>query len=81
MAPENYLPELFIKKWQYPFFYLTGKPISLHLLRHRILAVKGHSFVLCASHLRQPRLVHHPGLLYLRIDNIIENTKVQILSY
>jgi len=43
-----------------PFFYLTGKPISLHLLRYRVLAVKDHSFAPCASHLQQPRLVNNP---------------------
>jgi len=44
-------------------FYPPGEPISLHLLRYRAFAVKGHSFTPCALHLRQPRLVNSSGKL------------------
>jgi hypothetical protein len=33
-------------------FYLTGEPISLHLLCCKAFAVKDHSFIPCASHLQ-----------------------------
>jgi len=39
-------------------FITKGEPILLHLLRYRALAVKDHSFIPCASHLQQPRLVN-----------------------
>ncbi|HHF51667.1 MAG TPA: hypothetical protein ENL46_03160 [Candidatus Aminicenantes bacterium] len=42
-------------------FYLTGEPISQHLLCYRAFAVKNHSFIPCASHLQRPRLVNNPG--------------------
>ena len=32
-----------------------------HLLHYRVLAVKDHSFIPCASHLQQPRLVNNSG--------------------
>jgi len=35
-------------------FFTKGEPILLHLLRYRVLAVKYHSFIPCASHLQQP---------------------------
>ena len=42
-------------------FYPSGEPISPYLLRSKGFAVKYYSFILCASHLRQPRLVNNPG--------------------
>gem|GEM_PF-6216193 len=42
-------------------FYLLGEPISQHLHCCRVFAVKDHSFIPCASHLLQPRLVNNPG--------------------
>jgi len=39
-------------------FYPSGEPISLHLLRYRAFAVKGHDFMPCASHLQRSRLVN-----------------------
>ena len=44
-------------------FYPSGEPISLHLLCYRAFAVKDHSFMPCALHLQQPRLVNNPGKL------------------
>ena len=44
-------------------FYLTGEPISPHLVCCSGFAVKDHSFIPCASYLRQPRLVNNPGKL------------------
>jgi len=41
-------------------FYPPGEPISPYLLRYRVFAVKYHSFIPCASYLRQPRLVNTP---------------------
>jgi hypothetical protein len=35
-------------------FYPPGEPILPHLLRYRAFAVKDHSFIPCASYLRQP---------------------------
>ncbi len=43
-------------------FYPSGEPISPHLLRCSAFAVEDHSFMRCALHLRQPRLVNNPGL-------------------
>jgi len=45
-------------------FYSTSEPILLHLLRYRALAVKYHSFIPCASHLQQPRLVNNSGYIF-----------------
>jgi len=42
-------------------FFTKGEPILLHLLCYRALAVKYHSFIPCALHLQQPRLVNNPG--------------------
>jgi len=42
-------------------FYPTGEPISPHLLRCSAFAVDDHSFMRCALHLRQPRLVNNPS--------------------
>jgi hypothetical protein len=36
----------------------------MHLLRYRVLAVKDHSFALCALNLHQPRLVNYPELFW-----------------
>jgi hypothetical protein len=41
-------------------FSPSGVPILLHLLRYSAIAVKNHSFMRCASHLQQPRLVNNP---------------------
>ncbi|TEU09014.1 MAG: hypothetical protein E3I52_01225 [Candidatus Aminicenantes bacterium] len=41
--------------------YPSGGPISPHLLRYRAFAVKNHSRIPCASHLRQTRSVNNPG--------------------
>ena len=41
-------------------FYLIGEPILRHLLRYRVFAVKDHSFIPCALHLTQSRLVNNP---------------------
>jgi len=57
--------ELFKKKTITYFIigtsYLSGEPISPHLLRYRVFAVKDHSFIPCASYLRQPRPVNNSG--------------------
>ncbi|TET73530.1 MAG: hypothetical protein E3J44_00845 [Candidatus Aminicenantes bacterium] len=45
--------------------YPSGGPISPHLLRYRAFAVKNHSRIPCASHLRQTRSVNNPGLYIL----------------
>jgi len=42
-------------------FYLSGEPISPHLLRCSAFAVRDHSFMRCALHLGQSRLVNNPG--------------------
>ena len=42
-------------------FYPSGEPILPDLLRYRAFAVKDHSFIPCALHLQQPRLVNNPG--------------------
>jgi len=47
------------------FLVFFGEPISQHLLRYRALAVKYHSFIPCASHLQQPRLVNNPGEIFI----------------
>ncbi|HEA64872.1 MAG TPA: hypothetical protein ENI02_01875 [Candidatus Aminicenantes bacterium] len=44
--------------------YPSGRPISPHLLRYRAFAVKNHSRIPCASHLRQTRPVNNPGGLF-----------------
>jgi hypothetical protein len=44
-------------------FYPPGEPILPHLLRCSGFAVNYHSFIPCASHLRQPRLVNSSGKL------------------
>jgi len=44
--------------------YPSGGPISPHLLRYRAFAVKNHSRIPCASHLRQTRSVNNPGELF-----------------
>jgi hypothetical protein len=44
-------------------FYPSGEPILPHLLRYNGFAVKDHSCIHCALHLRQPRLVNNPGKL------------------
>ncbi len=43
--------------------YPSGGPISPHLLRYRAFAVKNHSCLPCASHLRQTRSVSNPGYI------------------
>ena len=53
--------------------YLSGEPILPHLLCYNGFAVKYHSCIHCALHLRQPRLVNNPSLnmsrnLYNMID-------------
>ena len=45
-------------------FYLLGEPILQHLLCCRVFAVKDHSFIPCASHLQQPRLVNNQDRLH-----------------
>jgi hypothetical protein len=42
-------------------FYLIGESISPYLLRCKGFAVDDDSCILCALHLRQPRLVNNPG--------------------
>ena len=58
---------MYLKKTKSNFsigtFYLTGEPISPHLLRYNGFAVKDHSCIHCALHLRQPRLVNNSGKL------------------
>ncbi len=44
-------------------FYPPGEPISPHLLCCSGFAVMDHSFIPCALHLRQPRLVNSSGKL------------------
>ena len=51
-------------------FYSTSEPILPHLLRYRVFAVKDHSFIPCALHLQQPRLVNNPGSSELFIKNV-----------
>jgi len=41
-------------------FYLSGELISPHLLRCSAFAVEDHSFIRCASYLRQSQLVNNP---------------------
>jgi hypothetical protein len=44
-------------------FYLSGETILPYLLCYSGFAVKYHTFIRCASHLRQPRLVNNSGKL------------------
>ena len=44
-------------------FYPSGEPILPHLLCCSGFAVKDHSFILCALHMRQPQLVNNSGKL------------------
>ena len=48
-------------------FYLSGEPILPHLLRCSGFAVKYHSFIPCASYLRQPLLMNNSRTLELFI--------------
>jgi len=51
-------------------FYSPSEPILQHLLCCSGFAVKDHNFILCASHLRQPRLVNNPDSPELFIKNV-----------
>ncbi len=42
-------------------FYPSDEPILIHLLRYREFAVDNHSYIPCASHLHQHRLVNNPA--------------------
>jgi hypothetical protein len=61
-------------------FLPPGEPISPHLLRYRVLAVKDHSFAPCASHLQQSRLVNNPGYSLMFFFTIKE-LKIFIFSW
>jgi hypothetical protein len=54
---------MYINSLYVGIFYLSGEPISLHLLCCGPIAVDDHSFMGHASHLQQPRLVNNPGKL------------------
>jgi hypothetical protein len=70
-------PELFIKSadtvirtsvMENYLFYVgifspSGEPILPNLLCYSTIAVDDHSFMCCASYLRQPRLVNNPCTL------------------
>ena len=50
-----------LSKFIIGILYLSGEPISLHLLRYSTFAVDDHSCIPCALHLQQHRLVNNPG--------------------
>jgi len=41
--------------------FLLSEQAAQHLLCYRAFAVKDHSFIPCALHLQQPRLVNNSG--------------------
>jgi len=61
----------FISGYDFKFnayiFYLSGEPISLHLLRYRAFVVKDHDIMPCALHLQQSRLVNNSQNIFVMI--------------
>jgi hypothetical protein len=61
-------------------FYPAGEPISPHLLCYSAIAVEDHSFMRCASHLQQSRLVNNPVLFLLKTRFLSNPKKMSITT-
>ncbi len=62
-------------------YYPSGEMISPHLLRCKGFAVDYHSFILCASHLRQSQLVNNPGYMTEAILVLEDGTEYRGYSF
>ena len=54
----------------FDLFYISGEPISPHLLCSAIFAVEYHSFISRASHLWQSQLVNNQGIFIKNVEKI-----------